>query len=136
MSIFRSLECSASTASIVSVELSRPPVESEQLMAVAVRGAAMMAPSRVMPPLGKAAVPRSGSLADHENVAAKADEEQIARAVLAEGRDLAQRPRVGREILIPPRETRRREGLAGNEAREGHCPNIARNEVGEDILAL
>src|SRR3546814_3878823 len=87
-----------------------------------------------MPPLGKAAVPRSGSLADHENVAAKADEEQIARAVLAEGRDLAQRPRVGREILIPPRETRRREGLAGNEAREGHCPNIARNEVGEDIL--
>src|SRR3546814_14920162 len=93
MSIFRSLECSASTASIVSVELSRPPVESEQLMAVAVRGAAMMAPSRVMPPLGKAAVPRSGSLADHENVAAKADEEQIARAVLAEGRDLAQRDR-------------------------------------------
>src|SRR3546814_5479671 len=93
------LKGSASTASIASVELSRPPVESEQLMAVAVRGAAMMAPSRVMPPLGKAAVPRSGSLADHENVAAKADEEQIARAVLAEGRDLAQRPRVGREIL-------------------------------------
>src|SRR3546814_2482333 len=69
-------------------------------------------------------------------LAAKADEEQIAPAVLAEGRDLAQRPRVGREILIPPRETRRREGLAGNEAREGHCPDIARNEVGEDILAL
>src|SRR3546814_12513041 len=85
-------------------------------MAVAVRGAAMTAPLRVMPPLGKAAVPRSGSLAHHENVAAKADEEQIAPAVLAEGRDLDQRPRVGREILIPPRETRRREGRAGHEA--------------------
>src|SRR3546814_7443469 len=73
-------------------------------MAVAVRGAAMTAPLRVMPPLGKAAVPRSGSLAHHENVAAKADEEQIAPAVLAEGRDLAQRPRVGRAFAPAGRE--------------------------------
>ncbi len=65
-----------------------------------------MAPLRVSPPLEKAAPPRSGSLAHHENIAAKADEEQIAGAVLAEGGDRVQCPRVGREILVAPRETR------------------------------
>src|SRR3546814_7441301 len=66
-----------------------------------------------VPSLEKAAALRSGSLAHHENITAQADEKQVARAVLAEGGDPAERPRVGREILVPPRETRRRKGQIG-----------------------
>ncbi len=43
-------KCSARTASIASAEVLRPPVESEQLMALAVSGAAMTCPLRVEAP--------------------------------------------------------------------------------------